>query len=93
MTRPDHVELPEGTALLDLAGADAMLRAWKRGKLTTAILRYRLVADCGIPPHLVEEGITAYGRLTMEDIEKMEAEDEAALREMGGAARPIIFEG
>lgn len=91
--RPDHVTLPEGTSLLDLAGAEAMFRAWRRGKLTLPILRYRLVADCGIPPHLVEDGIKAYGALPMSEIEKMEAEDEAALREMGGVARPIIFEG
>jgi hypothetical protein len=93
MVRPDHLELPEGTTLLDLAKAEAMFRAWRRGKLSLPILRYRLVADCGIPPHMVEEGITSFGALPMSEIEKMEAEDEAALREMGGVARPIIFEG
>jgi hypothetical protein len=90
--RPDHRILPEGTDIIDLAMAEAMMRAWRRGKLSTAILRYRLVADCGIPPHLVEEGIESFGKLSMEDIEKMEAEDEQAIRE-GYGNRPIIIEG
>jgi len=93
MVRPDHRELPEGTDILDLAMAEAMFRAWRRGKLSLPILRYRLVADCGIPPHMVEEGIASFGALSMAQIEEMEKEDEAALREMGGVARPIIFEG
>ena len=92
MMRPDHRDLPEGTALLDLAMAEAMFRAWRRGKMSLPILRYRLVADCGIPPHMVEDGIARYGALPMWMIEQQEAEDEAALREHG-APRPIIFEG
>lgn len=79
MTRPDHIELPADVSILDLAQAEAMFRAWRRGKMSKAALRYRLVTDCGVPDHMVDEGIEAFGKLTMEDIEKMEKEDEVAL--------------
>jgi hypothetical protein len=77
--RPDHIELPDDVTVLDLAQAEAMFRAWRRGKMTKAALRYRLITDCGVPDHMVDEGIEAFGKLSMADIEAMEKDDEIAL--------------
>jgi hypothetical protein len=87
--RPDHLNIPEGVGFLDLAGAEKLFFAYKRGQITLPILRYRLVADCGVPPHMVEEGIAAFSALPMSEVEKIEQENAEA----GPPRATVIIEG